>query len=107
MLQGIAQFWAGRVTANGDGSYSIDNVARPDEYSNGVRDGVHTHAVAATVPPSSRHSCHSQRFMKGPLRRSEDDRPGKEPSNRAHWWPGVVQTACRARALRTDKRARR
>jgi trehalose/maltose hydrolase-like predicted phosphorylase len=49
MLQGIAQFWAGRVTANGDGSYSINNVAGPDEYSNGVRDGVYTNAVAATT----------------------------------------------------------
>ena len=49
MLQGIAQFWAGRVTGNGDGSYSIDNVAGPDEYSNGVRDGVYTNAVAATA----------------------------------------------------------
>jgi trehalose/maltose hydrolase-like predicted phosphorylase len=49
MLQGIAQFWAGRVTANGDGSYSIDNVAGPDEYSNGVNDGVYTNAVAATT----------------------------------------------------------
>ncbi len=49
MLQGIAQFWAGRVTANSDGSYSIDNVAGPDEYSNGVNDGVYTNAVAATA----------------------------------------------------------
>jgi trehalose/maltose hydrolase-like predicted phosphorylase len=49
MLQGIAQFWAGRVTANGDGSYSINNVAGPDEYSNGVNDGVYTNAVAATA----------------------------------------------------------
>ena len=49
MLQGIAQFWAGRVTANSDGSYSINNVAGPDEYSNGVNDGVYTNAVAATA----------------------------------------------------------
>jgi trehalose/maltose hydrolase-like predicted phosphorylase len=49
ILQGIAQFWAGRVTANDDGSYSINNVAGPDEYSNGVNDGVYTNAVAATT----------------------------------------------------------
>ena len=49
MLSGIAQFWAGRVTANADGSYSINNVAGPDEYSNGVNDGVYTNAVAATA----------------------------------------------------------
>jgi trehalose/maltose hydrolase-like predicted phosphorylase len=48
MLKGIAEFWAGRVTANPDGSYSINNVAGPDEYSNGVNDGVYTNAVAAT-----------------------------------------------------------
>jgi trehalose/maltose hydrolase-like predicted phosphorylase len=49
ILQGIAQFWAGRVTANKDGSYSINNVAGPDEYSNGVNDGVFTNAGAATA----------------------------------------------------------
>jgi trehalose/maltose hydrolase-like predicted phosphorylase len=49
MLSGIAEFWAGRVTANADGSYSINNVAGPDEYSNGVNDGVYTNAVAATA----------------------------------------------------------
>jgi trehalose/maltose hydrolase-like predicted phosphorylase len=49
VLQGIAQFWASRVTANSDGSYSIQNVAGPDEYSNGVTDGVFTNAGAATA----------------------------------------------------------
>jgi trehalose/maltose hydrolase-like predicted phosphorylase len=49
MLKGIAEFWAGRATANSDGSYSIRNVAGPDEYSNGVNDGVYTNAVAATA----------------------------------------------------------
>jgi trehalose/maltose hydrolase-like predicted phosphorylase len=49
MLSGIAEFWASRVTANADGSYSINNVAGPDEYSNGVNDGVYTNAVAATA----------------------------------------------------------
>jgi trehalose/maltose hydrolase-like predicted phosphorylase len=49
LLRGIAEFWAGRVTANADGSYSINNVAGPDEYSNGVNDGVFTNAGAATA----------------------------------------------------------
>ena len=49
LLEGIAQFWAGKATANGDGTYSIFNVAGPDEYSNGVRDGVFTNGVAATA----------------------------------------------------------
>jgi trehalose/maltose hydrolase-like predicted phosphorylase len=49
MLKGIAEFWAGRVTDNGDGTYSIRNVAGPDEYSNGVDDGVFTNAGAATA----------------------------------------------------------
>ena len=38
-----------RVTANADGTYSINNVAGPDEYSNGVNDGVFTNAGAATA----------------------------------------------------------
>ena len=33
--------------ANGDGTWSINNVAGPDEYSNGVRDGVFTNAGVA------------------------------------------------------------
>jgi trehalose/maltose hydrolase-like predicted phosphorylase len=49
LLQAIAQFWAHRVTLNTDGSYSIHNVAGPDEYSNGVTDGVFTNAGAATA----------------------------------------------------------
>ncbi|MFJ2089581.1 discoidin domain-containing protein [Streptomyces sp. NPDC087901] len=49
MLQGIADFWASRATANDDGSYSVKEVAGPDEYSNGVTDGVFTNAVAATA----------------------------------------------------------
>ena len=35
------------MTANSDGSYSIKKVAGPDEYSNGVDDGVFTNAGAA------------------------------------------------------------
>ncbi|WP_098891807.1 MULTISPECIES: discoidin domain-containing protein [Streptomyces] len=49
LLRGIAEFWESRATANADGSYSITGVAGPDEYSNGVDDGVFTNAVAATA----------------------------------------------------------
>lgn len=49
LLEGIADFWQSRATANSDGSYSVRNVAGPDEYSNGVTDGVFTNAVAATA----------------------------------------------------------
>ncbi|MCH6160422.1 glycosyl hydrolase family 65 protein [Streptomyces marispadix] len=48
LLKGIAEFWASRVHENADGSYSVKNVAGPDEYSNGVDDGVFTNAGAAT-----------------------------------------------------------
>ncbi|WP_329232463.1 discoidin domain-containing protein [Streptomyces sp. NBC_01460] len=49
LLKGIADFWQSRATANPDGSWSVKNVAGPDEYSNGVTDGVFTNAVAATA----------------------------------------------------------
>lgn len=49
IMRDLAEFWASRVTPNDDGSYSIDNVAGPDEYSNGVRDGAYTNAVAASA----------------------------------------------------------
>ncbi|GAB7033391.1 discoidin domain-containing protein [Streptomyces sp. NPDC021749] len=49
VLKGIAEFWASRATRNTDGSYSVKNVAGPDEYSNGVNDGVFTNAGAATA----------------------------------------------------------
>ncbi len=49
LLKGIADFWRSRATANADGTYSVRNVAGPDEYSNGVDDGVFTNAVAATA----------------------------------------------------------
>jgi trehalose/maltose hydrolase-like predicted phosphorylase len=49
ILQGVAQFWASKATNNGDATYSINNVAGPDEYSNGVNDGVFTNAGAATA----------------------------------------------------------
>ncbi|MBY0441639.1 MAG: discoidin domain-containing protein [Mycobacteriaceae bacterium] len=47
VMMSLAQFWESRVTSNDDGTYSINNVAGPDEYSNGVNDGVYTNAVAA------------------------------------------------------------
>ncbi|AEN12156.1 MULTISPECIES: discoidin domain-containing protein [unclassified Streptomyces] len=46
LLKGIADFWESRATAEADGGYSVRNVAGPDEYSNGVDDGVFTNAVA-------------------------------------------------------------
>lgn len=49
LLRGIAEFWESRATANADGGYSVNDVAGPDEYSNGVDDGVFTNAVAATA----------------------------------------------------------
>ncbi|UQA95324.1 discoidin domain-containing protein [Streptomyces halobius] len=49
VLKGIAAFWASRATRNADGSYSVKNVAGPDEYSNGVDDAVFTNAGAATA----------------------------------------------------------
>ncbi|MEU7219782.1 discoidin domain-containing protein [Nocardia iowensis] len=47
IMQSVAEFWASRVTQNPDSTYSIANVAGPDEYSNGVTDAVYTNAVAA------------------------------------------------------------
>ncbi|WP_367133191.1 MULTISPECIES: discoidin domain-containing protein [Streptomyces] len=49
VMKGIAEFWAGRVSRNTDGSYSIKDTAGPDEYSNGVDDAVFTNAGAATA----------------------------------------------------------
>lgn len=60
VLQGIAEYWAGRVTPNPDGSYSINKVSGPDEYSNGVNDGVFTNAGAATA---LRHATEAARLL--------------------------------------------
>lgn len=53
LLEGLARYWTSRVTSNAEKSggttYSIKDVAGPDEYSNGVDDGVYTNAVAATA----------------------------------------------------------
>jgi len=47
ILRGEAEFWASRATPNGDGTWSILDVAGPDEYSNGVDDGVFTNGGAS------------------------------------------------------------
>jgi trehalose/maltose hydrolase-like predicted phosphorylase len=47
ILRGLAEFWASKAKSNRDGTWSIDNVAGPDEYSNGVRDGVFTNGGAS------------------------------------------------------------
>ncbi|HEX4718618.1 MAG TPA: discoidin domain-containing protein [Thermoleophilaceae bacterium] len=47
ILRGIAEFWASKAQPNSDGTWSIKNVAGPDEYSNGVNDGVFTNAGAS------------------------------------------------------------
>lgn len=47
VLRGIAEYYAGRVTRNADGSYSLRHVTGPDEYGNDVNDDVYTNAVAA------------------------------------------------------------
>lgn len=49
IMSDLAEFWAARVSANPDGSYSIRDVAGPDEYSNGVDDGAYTNGVAAVT----------------------------------------------------------
>ncbi|WP_433622000.1 discoidin domain-containing protein [Nocardia sp. CA-120079] len=56
IMANVAEFWVSRVTQNSDGSYSINNVAGPDEYSNGVRDGVYTNAVAALALRAAAHA---------------------------------------------------
>ncbi|MBR7675079.1 glycosyl hydrolase family 95 catalytic domain-containing protein [Streptomyces daliensis] len=64
VLKGIAEFWADRATRNGDGSYSVKNVAGPDEYSNGVDDAVFTNAGAATT---LRHTIRAARLLGEPV----------------------------------------
>ncbi|MFD5697275.1 discoidin domain-containing protein [Streptomyces lasiicapitis] len=56
VMKGIAEFWAGRVSRNTDGSYSIKDTAGPDEYSNGVDDAVFTNAGAATALRNAAHA---------------------------------------------------
>ncbi|MEV6275521.1 discoidin domain-containing protein [Nocardia sp. NPDC051832] len=47
IMRNVAEFWASRVRRNPDDSYSILDVAGPDEYSNGVNDAVYTNGGAA------------------------------------------------------------
>jgi trehalose/maltose hydrolase-like predicted phosphorylase len=47
VIQAIAEFWAGRVTAGSDGSYSIDDIQPPDEYVSGVDNDPYTNVGAA------------------------------------------------------------
>ncbi|MEU1375467.1 discoidin domain-containing protein [Streptomyces triculaminicus] len=56
VMKGIAEFWAGRVSRNADGSYSIKDTAGPDEYSNGVDDAVFTNAGAVTALRNATHA---------------------------------------------------
>ncbi|MEU1819675.1 discoidin domain-containing protein [Streptomyces roseifaciens] len=60
VMKGIAEFWAGRVHRNTDGSYSIKDTAGPDEYSNGVDDAVFTNAGAVTA---LRNAAHAARLL--------------------------------------------
>ncbi|WP_033286444.1 discoidin domain-containing protein [Streptomyces sp. NRRL F-525] len=59
LLNGLAQYWTSRATKNPDGSYSVKEVAGPDEYSNGVNDGVYTNAVAATALRAATDAAHA------------------------------------------------
>lgn len=59
LLNGLAQYWTSRATKNSDGSYSVKEVAGPDEYSNGVNDGVYTNAVAATALRAATDAAHA------------------------------------------------
>ncbi|NGO80318.1 haloacid dehalogenase [Streptomyces sp. YC504] len=62
LLRGIAEFWADKAVRNDDGSYSIRDVAGPDEYSNGVDDAVFTNAGAATT---LRHAAEAVELLGG------------------------------------------
>lgn len=59
LLDGLARYWTSRVTKNTDGSYSVKEVAGPDEYSNGVTDAVYTNAVATTALRAATDAAHT------------------------------------------------
>ncbi|WP_327353682.1 glycosyl hydrolase family 65 protein [Streptomyces sp. NBC_01304] len=63
LLKGLAEFWADRADDNKDGTYSIRQVAGPDEYSNGVDDAAFTNAGAATT---LRHATRAARALDQP-----------------------------------------
>lgn len=84
LLDGLARYWTSRVTANTDGSYSVKEVAGPDEYSNGVTDGVYTNAVAATALRAAHDAA---RLLGRPHRR-----PGRQ-GGRRHGPAGLAEAA--------------
>ena len=49
VIKALARFWASRVTANSDGSYSINQVDGADEYATDKNDNASTNAGAATT----------------------------------------------------------
>lgn len=46
VIEGLATFYASRVVANTDGSFSITRTMGPDEYHGNVTDSVYSNAVA-------------------------------------------------------------
>ncbi|EGC35268.1 hypothetical protein DICPUDRAFT_97948 [Dictyostelium purpureum] len=46
-VKGIAEFWASRVVANPNGTFSINTIIPPDEYAVGVDDSVYTNVVVS------------------------------------------------------------
>lgn len=49
VIREIADFWVSRVTANVDGSYSIDNVVGANEFAPNVNDNAFTNGAAITA----------------------------------------------------------
>ncbi len=49
LLKGVAEFWADRVRANDDGTYSITGVVGADEYANNVTDNAFTNGAVSKV----------------------------------------------------------
>lgn len=49
VLEGIAEFWASRATADPAGGYDIDDVQAPDEYHDHVNNDAYTNASAQTA----------------------------------------------------------
>ncbi len=49
VMREVADFWISRVTANDDGSYSIDNVVGANEFAPNVNDNAFTNGAAITA----------------------------------------------------------
>ena len=49
LMKEVADFWASRVTANDDGSYSINNVVGANEFAPNVNDNAFTNGAAITA----------------------------------------------------------